>query len=85
VRLRTHALTDSLARAKLQHTIFLRPGLPVRFVVSVSHRALVNESHRKITHKKNAFQSLETHSETKFRKSVEKQKLLVSNFLHVRN
>ena len=48
-------------------------------------RALVNESHRKITHKKNAFQSLETHSETKFRKSVENQKLLVSNFLPVRN
>ena len=51
MRLRTHALTDSLARAKLQHTIFLRPGLPARLVVSACQRARKPNAKRKLAFK----------------------------------
>ena len=48
MRLRTHALTNSLAGAKPQHTIFPRPGLPVRFVVSPCQRARKPNAKRKL-------------------------------------
>ena len=51
MRLRTHALTNSLAGAKLQHTIFPRPGLPVRFVVSACQRARKPNAKRKLAFK----------------------------------
>ena len=51
MRLRTHALTNSLARAKLQHTFFPRPGLPVRFVVSPCQRARKPNAKRKLAFK----------------------------------
>ena len=51
--------------------VFLPPGLPVVVVVAISLRALVIDSRCEITHKKNAFQFLETHSVRNFGKSVE--------------
>ena len=51
MRLRTHALTNSLAGAKPQHTIFPRPGLPVRFVVSPCQRARKPNAKRKLAFK----------------------------------
>ena len=51
MRLRTHALTNSLARDNLQHTFFPRPGLPVRFVVSPCQRARKPNAKRKLAFK----------------------------------